>query len=175
MSGVRDQIRCKVGSPHLHWFAFPSFGGTRNKSVKNKPYEIIEHTADIGIRIKAKNLEGLFIQSARALFDIIAEIKSPVLSLFSLTKTIKINLEAENREELYLNWLNELLSLAGAKNIIFYDFKISRITDKTISAVVFGKKSSAYKVNVEVKAATYHDLSIKEINGIWQAEVILDV
>jgi len=145
------------------------------KIVNNKPYELIEHTADIGIRVKAENLEGLFCESAKALFDIIAQIKSPARKYLSLTKKIRINQQAENTEELYINWLNELLSLASAKGLIFYDFKIKKITNNSIEADVLGKKSSCYKVNVEIKAATYHDLQIIENHGIWKAEVIFDV
>jgi len=38
-----------------------------------KDYEVIEHTADIGIRVKAKDPAGLFKNAAAAMFDIIAE------------------------------------------------------------------------------------------------------
>jgi SHS2 domain-containing protein len=86
-----------------------------------KNYELIEHTADIGIRVKGGDLKELFKNSALAMFDIIAEKKtenrSPcLLAGESQVKRLVIGQKADNLEELLVNWLNELLSLSSAKD-----------------------------------------------------------
>lgn len=136
-----------------------------------KTYELIEHTADIGIRVQGKDLKELFANAAEAIFDIIAEksTKSPP------EETIEIRQSAEDTEELFINWLNELLSLSSAKELIFSKFLIKKIDRNRLEAAVIGSPMEGYKVNVEVKAATYHQLKLQESESGWQAEVILDV
>jgi len=140
--------------------------------VAEKPYEIIEHTADVGIRVKAKDLKELFSLAAQAMFDIIAE-KSLQKSLPS--KKIKIEQEAANLDELFINWLNELLSLSAAKELIFSDFQFQEINETFLRACAVADNIENYKVNVEIKAATYHDLKIHHDESGWVAEVIFDV
>ncbi len=134
-------------------------------------YEILEHTADICIRVKAEDLKGLFSKSALAMFDIIAEEKSTKIK----PQKIEIKVSADDLEELFVNWLNELLSLSAVKDLIFYDFQINKLDKNLIQAVVFGRNIEDYKLNVEIKAATYHELRIQENEAEWQAQVIFDV
>lgn len=140
--------------------------------VTGKNYELIEHTADIGIRVKARDLKGIFSKAAQALFDIIAERKNPAAPR---AKKKKIRLSAQNLDELLVNWLNELLSLSSAEETIFYDFKFSKLSDTQLQAVATGDDSVHYKAEKEIKAATYHGLSIKRASSGWQAELIFDV
>jgi len=137
-----------------------------------KNYELIEHTADIGIRVKGKDLKALFKNSASAMFDIIAERKE---SSVIKQKKIKIEQKADNLEELLVNWLNELLSLSATKELIFSEFRINKIDKNILQAVVIGEDIKNYRVNTEVKAATYHQLKLEEAKGGLQAEVIFDV
>ncbi|MDD5043978.1 MAG: archease [Candidatus Omnitrophica bacterium] len=137
-----------------------------------KKYELIEHTADLGIRVKGRDLKGLFQNVASSLFEIIArrEEKKPCKK-----KEIKIKQSAQTREELLVNWLNELISLSATKNLIFCDFKIGRMDDSSLEAVVLGEPAQGYRLKTEVKAATYHELKLMQSKSGWQAEVIFDV
>jgi SHS2 domain-containing protein len=141
--------------------------------VKN--YEFIEHTADIRIRVKGKDLKELFKNSALAVFDIIAQTKSGVRGQGSGVKNITIKQKADNLEELFVNWLNELLSLSSVEELIFSDFQIAEIGENNLEAIAIGNSTANYRVNTEIKAATYHQLGIKKIPSGWQAEVIFDV
>ena len=147
-----------------------------------KDYELIEHTADIGIKVKGRNLKELFKNTALSMFDIMAEKKLKVSTRggFALGKKneklkIKIEQKAENLEELFVNWLNELLSLSQTKELIFNDFKIRRLEENELEAEVFGGHIKDYKVNTEIKAATYHELKIEKDKSGWKARVIFDV
>ncbi|MFH0762531.1 MAG: archease [Candidatus Omnitrophota bacterium] len=140
--------------------------------MREKPYEFIEHTADIGIRVKGDSLKELFSNTALAMFEIIAERKNPAGTNL---KSIKIKQQAENLDELFINWLNELLSLSAARGLIFSDFKIEALDDKNLEASVVGENTSNFKVNTEIKAATYHQLKLEERDGGWMAEIIFDV
>ncbi len=100
-----------------------------------KNYELIEHTADIGIRVKGDNLKELFINVALSMFDIIAETKNEQKSK---TRRISIRQKADNLEELFINWLNELLSLSSVKELIFNGFKIGKLDENNLEAQAFG-------------------------------------
>ncbi len=138
-------------------------------------YEIIEHTADIGIRVKGKDLKAIFKDSALAMFAIIGQaVPSP--SDTKIKKTgLKIKQKAGDLEELLVNWLNELLSLSSAKELMLTDFVIRKLDKNNLEAEVYGEDIKNYKVNTEIKAATYHRLKIQESDSGWQAEVIFDV
>jgi SHS2 domain-containing protein len=137
-----------------------------------KSYEIIEHTADIAIRVRGSDLGELFCNAALAVFDIISKRKNINPREH---KKIQIKQRADNLEELFVNWLNELLSLAEAKGLIFFRFYINTIGNNSLDAIAVGEKRDGYAVNKEIKAATYHELKISEGASGWQAEVILDV
>ncbi|MFA5117049.1 MAG: archease [Candidatus Omnitrophota bacterium] len=137
-----------------------------------KLYELLEHTADIAIRVKGGDLKEIFSKTAGAIFDIMAEDKGDAGA--ALEKA-EIKQSAGDLQELFVNWLNELLSLSAANGIIFYDFRIGRLDENNIVSTAFGRSMKGYKVNLEIKAATYHQLKIEKTGSGWQAEVIFDV
>ncbi len=140
--------------------------------MKEKTYELIEHTADVGIKVKGNDLKELFRNAAAAMFDIIAEKKEPEIKKQA---EIKIEQKADDLEELFVNWLNELLSLSATKELIFSDFQINKINKNTLQAIAIGEDIKNYRVNTEVKAATYHQLKLEQTKTGWQVELILDV
>ena len=139
--------------------------------MKAKDYELIEHTADVGIRLKAKDLKDLFKNAALALFEIIADKKIESKK----KEQIKIKQKADNLEELFINWLNELLSLSATKELIFSDFQIDKLDKNNLQATAVGEAIENYRVNTEIKAATYHQLQLKQSESGCLAEVIFDV
>ncbi|MFH1775939.1 MAG: archease [Candidatus Omnitrophota bacterium] len=137
-------------------------------------YELIEHTADIGVRVWGKDLRDLFKNAAEAMLDILIERKGEAGEKL-LKQEIKI--EADTKEELLRSWLAELLSLQDAKKIFFTKIEIQDISEKILQAKVYtgplGKKTHAIKT--EIKAVTYHGLKIEKDCGRLKAEIIFDV
>jgi SHS2 domain-containing protein len=136
-----------------------------------KKFELIEHTADVGLKIYGKDLRELFINAALGLFSFITD-----LTKVDSDIEIKVDLKEENREELLVRWLNELIFQFSVRNFIPKEFKIDKITDNNISAGVFGEKLnlSRHKILTEIKAATYHELEIKKTRNGLEAKVIFD-
>ena len=135
-------------------------------------YEIFEHTADIGVRVKGKDLKELFSRAALSLFQISSRKQYTKNKSHS---NIKINISSDNLEGLFVAWLNELLSLSSAKGLIFHHIKINKLEGNSIEAIAVGSDINNYKVNTKIKAVTYHDLKITHSPVGYQAEVILDV
>ena len=140
-----------------------------------KEFEILEHTADIGIAAYGKNKREVFINAAKGMFEIIAgETKNIKENFYD-----KIKLEADNLEGLLFAWLNELLYIGETKLIILNKFKIKELSDFQIKAEVEGMKINPpfVKIEKEIKAVTYHRLEIKkdEESGLWRAQIIFDI
>ena len=137
-----------------------------------KNYELFDHTADIGVRVTGRDLPELFKNAALAMFDIIAEKNNPQPSR---EEKIKIIQKADSVDELFINWLNELLSLSATKELVFYDFQVQGLDEQNLKAVATGYPAINYRFNAEIKAATYHQLKLEQTKSGWQAEVVFDV
>ena len=89
-----------------------------------KKYEILEHTADIGIAAYGKNKREIFINAAKGMFEIIAgENKNLKDNFYG-----KIKLEADDLEGLLFAWLNELLYIGETKLVILNKFEIKNLS-----------------------------------------------
>ncbi|MEW6026585.1 MAG: archease [Planctomycetota bacterium] len=140
-------------------------------------YKLINHTADIGIRLGSKTLKGLFEDAAFALFDILCDIKK-VRASFKRT----ISVESGNREELLNEFLNTLLKEFTLENNLVGKVKIKSIDSNNalrlvLSAVIQGEPydPKRHTIKTEIKAVTFHNLSIKKTSGGYTAEVVFDV
>jgi len=140
-----------------------------------KEFEILEHTADIGIAAYGKNKREVFINAAKGMFEIIAGENKTLKENFC----DKIKLEADNLEGLLFAWLNELLYISETKLVILNKFEIKDLSNDKIEAEVGGAKINppSVKIEKEIKAVTYHRLEIikDEKNGLWRAQVIFDI
>jgi SHS2 domain-containing protein len=137
-----------------------------------KRYEQFPHTADIGVRAYGMDLKELFRNAAFAMFDIIADLEG-------LKRDVeeKIELTADNPEELLVAWLDELLYIFYTKKVILSEFEITELTDKSLEAKVFGRTigSNRNRLKTEIKAATYSDLRITKTQEGYSVEIIFDV
>ncbi len=135
-------------------------------------FQLIEHTADIGIRVKSLSLGGLFKKAGLAIADLSLERQK---TRYPEKHKIAIKQKATNLEELFVNWINELLSVSAVESLAFENIQINQINKNFVDAVAVGSDIRNYKINTEIKAATYHQLKVKKTGLIWQAEVIFDV
>ncbi|MFA5351435.1 MAG: archease [Candidatus Omnitrophota bacterium] len=140
--------------------------------MRKIPYQLIEHTADIGIRIKSFSLAGLFKKAGIAISGLSLQRGN---QKYREKHKIIIRQKASNVEELFINWLNELLSVSAVESLAFENIQINRINEYFVDAIAIGSDIRNYKINTEIKAATYHQLKVKKNGLIWQAEVIFDV
>jgi len=137
-----------------------------------KTYELIDHTADVGLKAYGKNLSEAFQNAAKGMFDIITD-----SSEIEPVGQYDIQLEAADLEQLLVDFLSELLFLNSAQNLVFGFFKVELDEDKnSLSARVFGEKFniSKHKIGAEIKAVTYHMLEVKNKKP-YHAQVLFDI
>lgn len=135
-------------------------------------HETFEHTADLGLRIRAADLDTLFVEAAQALFSTIVE----DLATVQPAQRIDIQLEGDDREFLLFDWLRELLYHFDAEHLLFGKFTV-QVRDDGLTASAWGESldRNRHTLEHEVKAITYHGLRVEKINDLWEAEVIVDI
>jgi SHS2 domain-containing protein len=136
-------------------------------------YEVFEHTADLGLRVRASNVSQLFAEAGRGLFSLL------VMDLATVrpVKECTVQLTADDREYLLFDWLNELLFLFETQHLLLSEFEV-RVDQGQLNAVCRGEPvdRKLHQLDHEVKAITYHELTCRqEPSGEWSAEVIVDI
>jgi SHS2 domain-containing protein len=136
-----------------------------------QPFEVIEHTADVGIIAYGRSLEELFANAAVGMMSFLIDLAS-----VRQVQQRAVDADADDREGLLIAWLNELLVLLNADGFVPGRFTVRDLTDTQLRADVAGEPvdPTRHHFHLDVKAATYHALEIKQ-DGLWQARVIFDV
>ena len=137
-----------------------------------KAFEIIDHTADVGIIAYGADVKELFSNAALALFSLIAESASVEEELH-----LNLKVRSEDRDSLLVEWLNELIYLFDVKHILFSRFEINSLTHNELKATCYGEDFDPmkHKIKTEVKAATYHMLKLDKNGDSYKAQIILDI
>jgi SHS2 domain-containing protein len=135
-------------------------------------HELFEHTADIGLRVRAADLDTLFREAAEGLFSLLAD----AWEVSAEGRRFEFRLEADNRENLLFDWLSELLYTFDTTGCLLGRFDV--LVDGTrVEAEARGVPMDAevHRPVYEVKAITYHGLRLERQGKGWLAEVIVDI
>ena len=137
------------------------------------PYNLIDHTADYGIRVFGSDLKTLFENAASAMFDLIVDGRKA-----HGAKILEIKVMGDDWPDLMVNWMRELLYLWNGKGLIVKHLEIVSISEFKISAIakVDPYDSSLDQIKEEIKAVTYHQINVEQTgdNG-WESTIIFDV
>lgn len=137
-----------------------------------RPFEILEHTADIGFRAWGPSPAALFENSALALMNIAANLEH-----VDGTEQRTVTVSGHDYESLLVNWLEEILYLFDSARFAAREFHVDEITAVLVSGRLTGepRDSARHPWKVIVKAVTYHDIEVAERGGRWEARVFVDV
>ena len=138
-------------------------------------FKYLDHTADLEFISYGKTLNEVFANSAEAFFTAVLALNS-----VEIRKGKKIKLSARDLETLMHDWLNELLFLFEVEFLVFREFKveIEKLNENyELYAECSGEELDLkrHTIDAEIKAVTYHNLSVEERNGLWEARVLCDV
>lgn len=145
-----------------------------------KDFESLPHTADIKIRVYGATLKELFAHAVVGMFQSVGpqaigcRVEHERLVCDALPCTHDVQVRSIDRESLLVDFLSELLYLSDVNNEAYLAADIHQLTDTYIKATVYGVKITGFQV-VEIKAVTYHDLHITDVDGVWQADIVFDI
>ena len=134
----------------------------------------IDHTADILFQAEAPNLNELFEQCGLAVEESQIE-----LSNVEPTKKVTITGENKNLEHLLFDFLDDLLFYKDSERLIFSKFEC-QVEEKEgkffLTCDAFGEElAEKHEQKVDVKAITMHMFEVKEVEGGWKAQVLIDI
>ena len=138
------------------------------------PFEVFEHTADVGLRIWAESLEQLFVEAGRGAFSLVVENPEAIQP----RQTVLIELESEDLEGLFVDWLRELIYRFETEHLLLCDFRIQLFdNNRRLRAECRGEPAdwNRHLPDNELKAVTYHGLTVVQTPAGWEAEVIFDI
>jgi SHS2 domain-containing protein len=135
-------------------------------------YEYFEHTADLGIRVRAADLNSVFADAATALFAAVVDGLDAVRPL----QHVAIAIDGTELDYLLFDWLRELLFRFDAEHLVLSKFDV-RVTETGLTATARGEPLdlARHVLSHEVKAITYHGLRVEREGAGWVAEVIVDI
>ena len=136
-----------------------------------KEFEILNHTADIGIIAYGSDMKEAFANASKGMFSLITELDD-----VEEIEHRDIELTAPDLESLLVAWLNELIYLFDVDNILLKRFEIKQLSETQMKARAYGEKvdASRHKLKLGIKATTYHVLKIEKNNGS-KVQVIFDI
>lgn len=136
-----------------------------------KEFDILDHTADVGIIAYGASLNQAFANAARGLFSLITDLDDVEEAL-----SRDIEVTAPDQESLLVAWLNELIYRFDVENILLKRFDVTQLDSTRLKARTYGEKvdSSRHKLKTGVKATTYHMLKVEKTNG-YQVQVLFDI
>ena len=135
-------------------------------------YEVFEHTADLGLRIRAATLEALFADAARGLGAVI----TGDLAQIRPTSEERFVIAGIDPVWLLYDLVGEVHAAFELRRMLFCDFQVSR--DATgLQVVARGEPydPAVHTLAHEVKAITQHELDVRHDAAGWEATVIVDI
>jgi SHS2 domain-containing protein len=145
-----------------------------------KYFELLEHTADLKMRVYGTDKKELFVHALIGMFQILEPLSKEctkkdgivVCSSLPIERTIKEH--GTDDHALLVHFLSKALSLSDTYNEAYMDATIERLTNSSIQATLKGVPITGFGFS-EIKAVTYHDLSIVQADDGWQAEIVFDI
>jgi SHS2 domain-containing protein len=135
-------------------------------------FEVIEHTADVGLRIEAPEFDALFEEAGRALFSLLI----PNTAVVRAVQQVEFAVAFEAPDDLLVDWLSELLFTFESRKLVLCSFNVT-IEPSGLRAVTKGEPLDLerHEVGYEIKAVTYHRLKVERQSQGWAAQVFLDL
>jgi len=138
----------------------------------NPGFELFDHTADIGVRVRADSLPGLIRPATEGLYAVIGELLpagAGRAERFALTGADPALLLHDYLAELLLLFYRERRMLTAVNAEQFAD---GRLVVSGVAREVSAADSTLVR---EAKAVTYHELEIRPVAGGYEATFIVDI
>jgi len=135
-------------------------------------FRVFDTTADTGLEIYGTTREGLFRNALKGLFHLITD-----LNRIEAREKVTVEADGKDWSDLLVSWLNELIFLQDARGWLFKDCKVEELTPHRIRAQCLGEtfQEGKHPLKTLVKAATYHQVQVKETPQGYRARVVLDI
>jgi len=132
-------------------------------------YEILQHTADVRLRVTASSLEDLFADALRGLMAVMGA--RPVGAHSVRPESIEI--DSADMTALLVDFLNEALVRAVVSRSAFTGASFASLGETHLSATLTSVPAASF--DEEVKAVTYHEAEVRRSGEGWTTMLVLDI
>ena len=138
----------------------------------NTPYTLLDHTADLRIRVTGSDMADLFANAGMALADLICDPQT----LTAQDPTI-LHASGDDPADLLVNFLRELLFQFSGDERLIKAIQILDISDTALTARLATDRytQARHTLRHEIKAVTYHQVAVEATGDGWQATVVFDI
>jgi SHS2 domain-containing protein len=135
-------------------------------------FHILEHPSDLGIEATGADLIEAFRQAAFGLISIVVD---PTTIGSAVQR--EIALEGSDVENLLVQWLSEILYLYDGEHYLVSGIEILELSSTRLKARVTGEfiQEQKHRLRIDVKAVTYHQLSVRQEPNGSTVRVFLDI
>ena len=141
-------------------------------TITTPNYTLLNHTADLGIKIHGTSLVDLFESAGNALVHVMLGNKIP-----GKTRSRQISVSGDDLADLMVRWLGEILYLLEGEDLVVTSVSIDSLTssqlEATLDTVPFDPQ--IHEILNEIKAVTYHQIEVTNKDDIWEAKIIFDL
>lgn len=142
-----------------------------NRTKADQGWRLLEHTADIRLEVKGGTIEELFVNAARGFTELVAE---PLES--AVSEEVEVCLEAETVDDLLVDWLRELLFLNQTEGFVFIAAQNVELSGASFKVRLIGRRLGSDELPpFDIKAVTYHDMSIEHTSEGYVTRVVFDI
>ena len=136
-------------------------------------YEILDHTADIALKIIGDNIEDFFRQAFEG-FLAVTELDSAQVK--GAARRYKFIIKGNDEEDLLVGFINELIRMLQEMETAPLKIEDLTVRDGQVSCLMNVARVDKYPDGyVEMKSATYHMLDIANQDGKLVASLIIDI
>ena len=137
-----------------------------------KPYEVFEHTADVGLHAYGSTLPELFIHAAEGMESLMV---SPEQVRILVDR--KIAVEGHDLVSVLIAWLSELIFLFDTEYLLFREFEIETLTETCVKGNASGEPYDAQRhaLGSAIKAVTWHEAAVVPTGDGYKARIIFDI
>lgn len=134
-------------------------------------YEILEHTADEKFRATGETIEEAFAEAVKALSDIVGGGNGEAV--------YDIEVESENREALFFDFLDQLIQLQDTEGVMVShaeEVKVEEAGDSyRLEASILVDPIDPSNRGLDIKGPTYSEMVVDYGDGEWVLQAVLDV
>lgn len=139
---------------------------------KKPDFTLFDHTADLGIIVRGRNLRALFEVAAKSMMYIMVKGKPA-----DITKTFNLSVKSYDLADLMVRWLGEILYLFEGEHELVTGVEVTAVShshlDATLETVSFN--TNLHEILCEIKAVTFHQIEVVQKDDHWEARIIFDL
>ena len=137
------------------------------------PYEILEHTADIGLLARGRTLTEVFREATIGMLKIAGSFHP---GHPGDGERVPIEVQARDLAGTLVDWLSEALYIQDSKGLSVGDVEVEAVAEESATgSVVVRPFAGDHSEGVQIKAVTYHQLSVEPAGDGWEARVFFDI